>query len=177
MSTLPGWTIHVPGHADEAEIALRHAHRSGASHYIRLTNDSNAAPVLEPTKLTTLRRGSDSAPTVLAIGPMADAVVAATVDLDVTVLYTSVVRPIDARSLSAAVIGETIAIVEPTLAGTTVGEVAAALNHRPMRIVGIGVQDPELMHYGSPDELRAAHGLDVAGIRRQIERLALARAG
>jgi transketolase len=68
------------------------------------------------------------------------------------------------------VTGTDIVIVEPYLAGTSVAQVAAALSDRPMRIRAIGVTDPELEHYGSPADLRSAHGLDSRGIRRAIER-------
>ena len=171
MSTLPGWTVHVPGHPDEAEEAIRNAHASGESHYVRLTGDSNASS-LETTvgQISTLKRGSDGATTVLAIGPVADAVLEATDGTDTTVLYSTVPHPLDARGLRAAVIGSDIVVVEPYLAGTSVAEVAAALSDRPTRIRAIGVTDPEMMHYGSPDELRSAHGLDAAGIRLALER-------
>jgi transketolase len=171
MSTLPGWTVHVPGHPDEAESAIRKAHASSASHYVRLTADSNES-VHEAAhgKVSTLRTGSLGARTVLAVGPVADAVLDATTGMDATVLYTSVPRPLDARGLRASVTGSDIVIIEPYLAGTSVAQVAAALSDRPMRIRAVGVTDPELQHYGIPAELRAAHGLDSQGIRRALER-------
>ena len=177
MSTLPGWTIHVPGHPDEAESAIRSAHGSGTSHYIRLTGDQNQAGVASSDRIVTMRRGSDAASTVLAVGPMLDDVMAATEGLDMTVLYTSVPSPIDQRTLSASVIGNHIVVVEPYLAGTSVGRVAGALSDRPMMIDAIGIRDPELMAYGTPGELRSSHGLDAAGIRHALEGLRYKRAG
>lgn len=169
MSTLPGWTLHVPGHADEVEMALRHAHASGSSHYIRLAGDTNQKKYAAPTgRISTLVRGSAVAPTVLAVGPMADAVLDATADMDATVLYTSVASPIDAKGLAASVLGDSIVIVEPTIEGTLTAQVSTALCSLPMRIMSIGVRDPELAHYGTSLELRAAHGLDAAGIRSRI---------
>jgi transketolase len=170
MSTLPGWTVHVPGHPDEAERAIRAAHSSGRSHYIRLTVDSNTSPVdADSGAVVTLRRGSADAVTVLAVGPIADAVLEATDGTEATVLYTTVPRPIDGEGLRSAVFGDDVVVVEPYLAGTSVAQVAAALSDRPVRIRAIGVTDPELMHYGSPEELRRAHGLDAVGIRRALE--------
>jgi transketolase len=171
MSTLPGWTVHVPGSPDEAETAIRSAHGSGRSHYIRLTSDSNHTSLEStPGSVKTLRRGSSDAQTVLAVGPIADAVMDATANTNSTVLYTSVPRPLDVRGLRTAVTGTDIVVVEPYLAGTSVGGVAAALSDRPMRIRAIGITNPELEHYGSPEELRKAHGLDSEGIRRSLER-------
>lgn len=177
ISTLPGWSIHVPGHPDEAEAALRVAHGSGTSHYIRLTLDQNSEPVTLGGDVVTLRRGSIEAPTVLAVGPLADAVLTATDHRDVTVLYTNVPVPIDARTLSAAVITDRIVVVEPYLEGTTVAQVAKALSDRPMIVDAIGVRDPELRMYGTPRDLRSAHGLDADGIRLSLDRILRRMAG
>lgn len=177
ISTLPGWSIHVPGHPDEAEAALRSAHGSRSSHYIRLTLDQNSEPMALGGGVVTLRRGSIEAPTVLAVGPLADAVLTATDHRDVTVLYTNVPVPIDARTLSAAVISDRIVVVEPYLEGTTVAQVAKALSDRPMIVDAIGVRDPELRMYGTPRDLRSAHGLDADGIRLSLDRILRRMAG
>jgi transketolase len=171
MATLPGWTIHVPGHPDEAEAAIRRAYASGTSHYVRLTVDQNSAAVLSVDGVATLRRGSDSATTILVVGPLVDDVLDATSDMDVTVLYTAKPVPIDAKALAASVIGNHVVVVEPYLAGTTVPQIAKALSDRPMMIDAIGVANPELRHYGTPRELKASHGLDAGGIRRSMEDL------
>jgi transketolase len=75
------------------------------------------------------------------------------------------------------VIGNHIVVVEPYLAGTSVGRVAEALSDRPMMIDAIGIRDPELMAYGTPGELRSTHGLDVVGIRDALDGLHHKRAG
>lgn len=45
IDTLDGWTVHMPGHPDEAEILLRHAVGAGAGKddkvYVRLSPQSN----------------------------------------------------------------------------------------------------------------------------------------
>ena len=57
---LPGWTIEVPGHADESERMLARALENDDRVYIRLTDETNAAP-LDGERLTVVRRGSDEA--------------------------------------------------------------------------------------------------------------------
>ena len=59
-------------------------------------------------------------------------------------------------------------LVEPYLAGTSAGEVAAALADRPHRLLALGVANAELRRYGTGREHRAAHGLDAVGIRRSL---------
>lgn len=174
LSTLPGWTIDVPGHVDEAEAQLREAADGDGLVYIRLSNQSNAnAHGIVDGRLhrgfRTLRQGS--AGVVIAVGPLADAVLTAAEGLDVTVLYATTVRPFDAVALRAAVAGQrvpSVALVEPYLAGTSVPDVADALADLPHRVLGLGVGREELRNYGSPRQHAIAHGLDSAGLRRAL---------
>ena len=163
LAALPGWTIHVPGHPDELERALRRALATDDRVYIRMSEEANAVPV-DGEGLTVVRRGSDAAPVVVAVGPALDATLAATSDLDATVAYVSTVRPFDAGGLRALVRGTDVVLVEPYLAGTSAGEVAAALADRPHRLLSLGVPSAEFRRYGTGPEHRAAHGLDAAGI-------------
>lgn len=167
LDTLPDWTVHVPGHPDEAETLLRHAVADGDRNvYLRLSahRNSEARPVV-PGRFLTLRQGA--AATVVAVGPMLDAVLAATEGLDVTVLYATSVRPFDAAALRAA--GPTdVVLVEPYLAGTSGGEVNRALADLPHRVLGLGVPREEHRHYGTIEEHLAAYGLDAPGLRARI---------
>src|SRR6266849_217748 len=45
LAALPGWTIHVPGHPDEAERLTRSVLFGDDRVYIRLSDEENAAPV------------------------------------------------------------------------------------------------------------------------------------
>ncbi|AUY52242.1 transketolase C-terminal domain-containing protein [Streptomyces sp. CB01881] len=169
LDTLPGWTVHVPGHPDEAEQLLRHAVADGDRNvYVRLSLHRNAAAVpVEAGRFTTVRTGAKGV--VLAVGPMLDAVLAATENLDVTVVYAATVRPFDAAGLRAAVGGRAdVVLVEPYLAGTSANEAHAALNDRPHRVLGLGVPREEHRHYGSIPEHLAAYGLDAASLRERI---------
>jgi transketolase len=116
-----------------------------------------------------IRRGSEGAPFVLAVGPTLSPTLEATTDLDVTVAYLSRVRPFDADGLAKAVAGTDVVLVEPYLAGTSSAEVARALADRPHRLFALGVQNVELRRYGTGHDHRAAHGLDAAGIRRSLD--------
>jgi transketolase len=168
LSALPGWTIHVPGHADELERMLLQALGTDDRVYIRMSEEANAAPV-HAEGLAALRRGSDAAPVVVAVGPTLDAALAATEDLDATVAYLATARPFDAAGLRALARGTDVVLVEPYLAGTSAAEVAAALRDRPYRLLSLGVANVELRRYGTGAEHRAAHGLDAAGIRRSLD--------
>ena len=173
LDTLDGWTIHVPGHPDEAETLLRAAAAAQGRVYVRLSGESNEeARAVRPDRFTVLREGSaHAAGTIVAVGPLLDPVLEAVADLDVTILYATTVRPFDAATLRRAVqrAGKSdVILVEPYLAGTSNREVAEALLDTPHRVLGLGVAREELRRYGTPAQHAAAHGLDAAGLRKRI---------
>lgn len=170
LATLPGWTVHVPGHPDEAEALLRAAARADGLVYLRLSTQGNERPLPGgpdgPDGAAVLRRGERG--TVVAVGPLADQVAAATAGLDVTVLYVATVRPFPVTTLRQTLGAPDVVVVEPYLAGTSVPALSAALADIPHRVLGLGVGLAELRRYGTPAEHRAAHGLDAASLRASI---------
>ncbi|GHA15212.1 transketolase [Streptomyces spiroverticillatus] len=168
LDTLDGWTVHVPGHPDEAEALLRHAVADGDERvYVRLSLQSNAQAreVRGDGGFTAVRQGRGG--TVVAVGPMLDNVLDAVASLDVTVLYAATVRPFDGAALRAA--GYTdVVLVEPYLAGTSTAAANDALADLPHRVLGLGVGQRELRRYGDMAEHLAAHGLDAASLRERI---------
>lgn len=172
LDTLDGWTVHVPGHPDEAEALLRHAAADGDSRvYVRLSEQSNvAARPVSPGRFEVLREGRSGV--VLAVGPMLDATLEATSGRDVTVLYASTVRPFDAatvREATARAGAPDLVVVEPYLAGTSAAHAGEALLDFPHRVLSLGTRREELRHYGTWQEHVAGHGLDAAGLRGRID--------
>ncbi|WP_344970752.1 transketolase family protein [Salinactinospora qingdaonensis] len=169
LDTLPNWTVHVPGHVTEVNKLLPAALVGDDPVYLRLTTRGNTAARPVGQGLVTVRAGSPRClGVVVAVGPMLDRVLAATSELDVTVLYTATPRPFDRAGLNAAVAAAgqaDVVLVEPYLAATSAHEVTAALADRRHRQLCLGVsRDSELRAYGTPHEHDRAHGLDVDGI-------------
>jgi transketolase len=165
IDTLPCWTVHVPGHAEEARRLVLESLVGDCNVYIRLSEQANAAPHLAPG-FQTLQRGRTGV--VVAVGPTLDKVVAATSGTDVTVLYASTIRPFDAAGLRAAVEVTGVAdvvLVEPYLAGTSALFVADALADVPHRLRSLGVRrSAEVRGYGDMADHDLAHGLDETSI-------------
>ena len=169
VATLPGWTIHVPGHPDELESLFRLSLSGDDRVYIRMSEEENHARV-DGGGFTVLRHGPPGAPLVVAVGPTLTPVLESTADLDVTLAYLATVRPFPHDAFRDAVAdGTDVVLVEPYLAGTSAGEVAVALGDRPHRLLALGVPNAEFRRYGTGAEHRAAHGLDAAGIGRSLE--------
>ena len=168
LSTVPGIEIVLPGTADETERLVRATYANGRPTYLRTQTSTNArSHELAPGGLTLVRRGS--ALTVIAIGPMLDRTLEALDGLDATVLYATTVFPLDRQTLAAeAAPADEVAIVEPLYEGTTTAEVAAALAHRPARILSIGIPREVISRYGTVEEHDRELGLDARGIRERI---------
>ncbi|HEY2195082.1 MAG TPA: transketolase [Actinomycetospora sp.] len=171
IDTLPGWTVHVPGHPEEADRLVRDAVAGEGLVYVRLSEATNAAPH-HGAGLVTVQQGRDGV--VVAVGRTLDTVLEAVASSgrDLTVLYTTTPRPFDAVGLRAAVealapehaAAPTVTMVEPYLAGTSARVVAEALDDRPHRQVMLGTHREESHRYGTRADHDAAHGLDVEGI-------------
>ncbi len=181
VDTLPGWTVHVPGHADEVEAALRLAVGGEGRHYVRVVGQQNrTARDVRPGRFEAVRQGSAGAPVVVAVGPMLDPTLEALAGVDATVLYAGVVRPFDAAGLRSAVGASDVArvvLVEPYLAGTSSRLVADALSDVPHRLLGLGVGRDELRRYGTPEQHLAGHGLDARGLRASVDAFLAAQPG
>ena len=176
LDTLADWTVHVPGHADEVESALRQAVAGDGRDYLRVVSQQNATAFpVRPGHFHVVRRGAGA--TVVAVGPVLDPVLEAVAGLDVDVLYANVVRPFDGRTLRAMLTAPEVVLVEPYLAGTSSRLVADVLSDVPHRLLALGVRGEELRRYGSPRQHIAAHGLDAAGIRATLERFLVGREG
>jgi transketolase len=175
LDTIPGIRISAPGNAVEVDAVLRAAVAGDGLHYVRVVGQQNAhAFPHTPGRFHVVRRGAGA--TVIALGPVLDAVLAATEGLDVTVLYAASVRPFDAGTLRAVAGSPDVVLVEPWLAGTSAHEVTDALRDLPHRLLSLGVGRRELRRYGTPEEHVRAHGLDAAGIAAALDRFLAAPA-
>jgi len=169
LDTLPGWTVHVPGHEDEVEPLLRKAIAGDGRVYLRLSERANSEAVPVSDGFTVLRQGR--AGVVIAVGPMLDQVLAATSTMDVTVLYASTIRPFDRAGLRAAVDASApnVVLVEPYLKGTSAFEVTEALGDVPHRLRSFGVwRDKEARVYGTAEEHDRLFGMDPASLAESI---------
>jgi transketolase len=109
---------------------------------------------------------------ILAIGTTLKPVLDAAGDLPAAVYYTATPRPIDLAPHSRAIAESgALLVVEPFLEGTMAMELSPQTAPLGVRTFFLGFPRKEHRHYGTAWEHEAAHGLDAAGIRRQIESL------
>lgn len=166
LSTLPSVRIELPSHVDEVDGALDRAMRHDGLAYVGLSELQNAEPAA--AGLTEWRRGASG--TVLALGPIRDAVMEAAAGLDLTVLHTSTVAPLDGAELRARADPEQpLVVVEPLLEGTSLPAVVAALGPSRRPLLSVGIPRAELRRYGRPQEHLEAHGLSARALRGRLQ--------
>jgi len=165
LATLPGVTIHVPGHPDEVERLLRDEVARDGTVYLRLSDEQNdaARPAFQ-----VLRAPEPGGPLAIAVGPTLDPVLEATAGSRYGVAYVATVRPFPSLEVASLGAGD-IVLVEPYMAGTSAAEIPF---ERARRLHCLGIRDAELRRYGTGAEHRRAHGLDAAGIARSLAGLA-----
>ncbi len=168
LDTVPGFTVHVPGHPGEVPGLLRAAVAALGDHssYIRLSTESNRDAFPVSGGLRQIRAGRLAV--VVAVGPMLGPVLDAVAGLDVSVAYATTVRPFDASGLRSLAASGTVVLAEPYLAGTSAHAVSEALAGRAHRLLSLGVARTELRRYGTPADHAVLQGLDAAGIRRSV---------
>ena len=160
LGTLPGVTIHVPGHADEVDRMLREEVARDGTAYIRLSEEANdaARPPFEVRALAAPGRAARG-------GGGADA-------------------RSGARGRRRHRLRRRVRRRRPPVPDARAGEprrpatscwwsrtwpVPAPARSRSSglrRLHCLGVRDPELRRYGTGPDHRRAHGLDAAGIAR-----------
>lgn len=166
METVPGMQLHAPSSSAEVDTVLRRVVADSGLHYVRVVGQTNATSHAADG-FHVVQRGNGA--TVIALGPVLDDVLLATLGRDVTVLYAHTVRPFDAPTLRAVLAAPEVVLVEPWLAGTSAHEVSAALSDLPHRLLSLGVRREELRRYGTPADHIRANGLDAAGLRASMD--------
>ncbi len=168
LMTVPGLEVHVPGHPDEVDRLLRAILGGDRLSYVRTQARANAlAQPVEPGRILPLRRGPRG--TILAVGPMLDAALPVAERLDATLLYAITVAPLDAGTLAREMADAPgLVVVEPFQEGTLAAAVTAALPHRAVRLLSVGVPRRPFRAYGTPEDLDRIAGLDPAAIEARI---------
>lgn len=168
MSAIPGVEVILPGTAAELDRLLAQSYDSGHPTYFRLSERENPTSIdADVGRAAVVREGN--AATIIAVGPLLDAVVKAAHGLDATILYYPTVQPFDAETLRCHAASRKVLLCEPYYRGGLAAEICDALWPEPVLMRSVGVPRRFLAHYGKVEEHDAAIGLTPDGIRQELE--------
>jgi transketolase len=166
-----GFQIFVPGHPGELDMIFeRTKNWQQLPVYIRMSEHSNSLPVAtDIQQFFTIKFGTNSAPTVVAVGPCLDMVIKACHGLDATVVYTTTVVPHDYNFKLPG--NDTVIVVEPYYS-SQIGHVIALRNSTKERRIHVRNFCPSRRFveiYGSTDDLNKFTGFTTELLRKEIE--------
>ena len=179
MRALPTMTVVQPADDLETAAAVKWLAEHEGPVFLRLTRQNVPRVHAEGYqfqfgKVDTLREGTDAV-IFASGGTVAPALEAAAAlekeGISLRVVNVHTIKPLDVEGVVAAVQASgnlAISAEDHTVIGGLGGAIAEALSaNHPARLLRIGVQDV-FGESGSPEDLLAKHGLDAAGIARQV---------
>jgi len=168
LKSIPGMEIVVPGTSAEFDSLFRQSYANGKPTYFRLSEREHSSVLdVKPGKAQVLKIGGSA--TVIAVGPLLDAVSEAVAELDVTLLYYTTLLPFDSETLRQNCHSEKVILCEPYYEGGLAFEIFRALGTRAVSLKCIGVPVMFLTDYGKPEDHDTLLGLTPEKIRVQID--------
>ena len=104
---------------------------------------------------------------IIAVGTTLQAVLDATIDLDVSVIYCTTVKPFDFASIQKFLKNKII-VVEPYYSSPVITNIIRESSVPFRSITSIGVPNSFINKYGKKEEIDAIVGLDSDSIRRKV---------
>jgi transketolase len=167
LKNLPGMEIVLPGTAGEFDILFREVYNNNNPTYFRLSERQNSVDhKVSFGKAEVVKRGKRA--TVIAVGPILEAVIDACNEIDVTILYYTTIIPFDADTLKKNAVSSKIVLCEPYYHGVLSSEILNAMKPMPITLECIGIPHKMLTNYGLAAEHDDHLGLTSHKIREKI---------
>lgn len=167
LKTLPGMEILVPGTAKQFETLFAECCMNGHPTYFRMTDYTGKVDMpVSFGKATVVKKGENA--TVVVFAEMLDAVLKATENLDVTVLYYTTAEPFDRETLRNNISGNKIFICSPFYEGTFAYDVMQATKNLYVDINELAVPRNVIRSYGTKLEKDKSIGLTSENIRNKL---------
>lgn len=168
LKTLPGMEILIPGTPAQFETLFAECCMNGHSTYFRMTDYSSKSDVpVSFGKATVVKKGKQA--TVVVFAEMLDAVLEATENMDVTVIYYTTAEPFDKETLRDNISGGKIFICSPFYEGTFAHDIVQAVKDIPVKLDELAVPRKVIRSYGTKQEKDRNLGLTKKTIRKRLE--------
>ena len=163
LKALTELEIVAPGSGKEFKSIFNKTKNDGKLTYFRLTDHPNINEFdVEFGKANIIKRGSKV--TIVVFAEMLDAVIEATRELDVNVVYYTTINPFDADILREVENTGKIMLVEPFYEGSMIDDIVFALKGKSLIVESIGIPRKVLRDYGTKKEKDVLYGLTAQAI-------------
>jgi transketolase len=168
LLSIPNMQIVCPGSSNEFDCLLKQSYDNNSPTYFRLSEYENKTSYdVSFGKAFVVKRGTDA--TIVCYGNMLQDVLDATIDLNVTILYYTTIKPFDSETLINN-FNETIIVCEPFYSGSTNRLVTESLEGKKYRMFNIGVPNRFLTKYGTKKEHDVHWELDSKSLENRIKK-------
>ena len=166
LNEIPDIELIVPGHPDEFDNLFNQNYDNDKTTYFRLSESKNNQSYnIEFGKNIILQEKGEVV--IIAVGTTLNAVLEASSDLDVTIIYCTTIKPFDFSSIKKH-LNKKILIVEPYYSGPILKNIHRELNHLSGNISMIGVPNNFINKYGNKNDIDKMVGLDSESIKKKI---------
>ena len=163
LKALTELEIITPGSGSEFKRIFNKTKNNGKLTYFRLTDHPNKQEIeVEFGKANIIKRGNKA--TIVVFAEMLDAVIEATRDLDVNIIYYTTINPFDSDTLREIETTGKIMIVEPFYEGSMIDDIILSLKGKSLIVDSIGVPRKVLRDYGTKEEKDELYGLTAQSI-------------
>lgn len=168
LMQIPNMQIIIPGTANEMHKLICSEYANGKPTYFRLSENANKKDFdVNFAKAMIVKKGNKG--TIVAVGPMLDKVLPIALQLDLTILYYTTVKPFDYETLVQTTINKNILLCEPYYYGGLTNEVLKAFNGRNVNIAFLGIPHDIINSYGTVEEVERDIGFTSENIRQKIK--------
>lgn len=168
LKLIPGMQIVTPGGVSEFETLLRAEYDNGNPTFFRLTRYENSIKNdVCMGKANVIKTGSQA--TVVAVGPMLEAVMKAIGDEDITVLYYASIMPFDEDTLRRNFVNNRVLLCEPYYYGALSTNIMTALKGELVKMDYVGMPLEFVSNYGFVSENAEYFGFTEQQIRDKLK--------
>ena len=166
LNEIPDIELIVPGHPDEFNKLFNQNYDNDKTTYFRLSESKNSQSYdVDFGKNIILQEKGEVV--IIAVGTVLEAVLEASFNLDVTILYCTTIKPFDFSSIERF-LNKKILIIEPYYSGPILTNIHREADNITGNFSMIGVPNNFINKYGSKDDIDKMIGLDSKTIRRKI---------
>ena len=166
LNEIPGIEIIAPGHPEEFDKLFNQNYDNDMTTYYRLSESTNDQSYnVEFGKNIIIQEKGEVV--IIAVGTVLQAVLEASFNLDVTIIYCTTIKPFDFSSIERF-LSKKILIVEPYYSGPVLTNILRKVGSVVGNFSMIGVPNNFINKYGSKDDIDKIIGLDSKTIKSRI---------